>query len=749
MKIFSLVVLSFVAIPAYAQGLLDSLEQHQASLPAQPGVTAERPATGITSPTVRPSDVDTSCTESKQTSLPLKYLTGLLLQREAQLDINHDPSSGTLRISSAAKMIGNCNSMIQWNLAQQEVDGVKTYSVEVKFKDGEACPEEVTDAGDKKCYRVAKMKDGSFDKFDVKPFSNDIQGFQKCLEESGVVGADRKINNAAIFKQPVQESFSGLDETGRLVFLSHGPVSSQVDPRFGLDRVNRCDVYEKIHPSIAMVYSPTDISNQRLEAEAETLRNCQPNEYQRLVDFIERNNYQGNLAAIRDNLILQAAQATAKKIAENKELTEDDLKVVGDFERYIVEPKRRELAELFASMENLEGTELQAARARMQTVRTELEAFARAPYFQRAHVEKLIAKGMFADAERMEGLRIAITETAKIGKREGNVTVTPDMARTRVATARGELAERLVTARENYDIRTGVTTGMSQTYRDLSAAMQRNIARRTQNYTQEIQAEYARVQQGGYCYRYFRNTQKCIQDSLQRIQELQNAMTHYNQIDQQRAVEYNQKAAQYATMENDGRRYIATQNGEAAPADQPVDTTVVPQRSEDPALAQGQPGQPGGQQSMMPPWLMNQQTPYGNQSMMNMQQNPFGNMYGQQQQQPMMGQTGFNAQFGYQGSMGQNFMGMPQQQFGNTGMNWLGTGQGSFGQQQPMWGQQQPMFGQQQGMFGQQQQPMWGQSPMTAQSPFGQMYGQSPYMQGGQQPAWLQQSYGYPNLYGR
>ncbi len=425
------------------------------------------------------------------------------------------------------------------------------------------------------------------------------------------------------------------------------------------------------------------------------------------------------------------------------------MKVVSDFERYIVEPKRRELAELFTSMENLEGTELQAARARMQTVRTELEAFARAPYFQRAHVEKLIAKGMFADAERMEGIRIGITESAKIGKREGNVTVTPDMARVRVATARGELAERLVTARENYDIRTGVTTGMAQTYRDLSTAMQRNIARRTQNYTQEIQAEYARVQQGGYCYRYFRNTQRCIQDSLQRIQELQAAMTHYNQIDQARAAEYNQKATQYATMENEGRRYIATQNGEAPPADQPVDTTVVPQRSEDPSLAQGQPMQPGmqpgmnGQQSMMPPWLMNQQTPYGNQSMMNMQQNPYGSMYGQQQQ-PMMGQTGFNAQFGYQGTMGQNYMGMQQPQYGSTGMNWLG---GGFGQQQ------QPMFGQPQSMFGQQQ-PMWGQSPMMAQSPFGQVYGQSPYMQqqgmmGGQQPAWLQQSYGYPNFYGR
>ncbi len=751
MKIFSLVVLSFVSIPAFAQGMFDALEQNQASLPARPGVTSERPPTGITSPTVRPSDADTSCSENKQTSLPLRYFMGLLRERDAQLDVNPDPSSGTLRISSPAKMIGNCNSMLQWNLAQQEVDGVKTYSVEIKFKDGETCPAEVTAPEGQKCYRVAKMKDGQFDKFDVKPFANDITGFQKCLEESGVVKADRSIDSNAIFKQPVQESFSGVEETGRLVFLSHGPVSSQIDPKFGLDRVNRCDVYEKIHPTIGMVYSSTDLNNQRLEAEAETLRNCQPNEYQRLVDFIERNNYQGNLAAIRDNLILQAAQNTAKKIVENKELTEDDMKVINDFERYIVDPKRAEIAALFLSMENLEGTELQTARARLNTLRGELEAFGRAPYFQRAHVEKLIAGGKFADAERMEGIRIAIGESAKIGKTENNVVVTPDMARVRIATARGQLAERLVAARENYDIRTGVTTGMAQSYRELGTAMRNNIARRTQNYTQEIQAEFARVQQGGYCYRYFRNTQKCIQDSLERIQELQNGLAHYNRIDTERAAEYDQKATQYATMEAEGRTYIARQNGEEVPREPAQDTTVVPQRTEDPAVAQ----QPG-QQSMMPPWMMNQQSPYGNQGMMSQPQNPYGQMYGQQQQQPFMGQSGFNAQFGYQGTMGQNFMGQ-QQQYGNVGVNWLAMGQGGFGGQQQMFGQQ-PMFGQQYGqqpMYGQQQmfgqQPMYGQqygqNPMMAQSPYGQMYGQSPYMQQGN--FGMPQAYGYPNLYGR
>ncbi len=653
-------------------------------------------------------------------------------------------------------MIGNCNSMLEWNVRENEIDGGKVYAVEVNFKDGESCPAEVTDAGDKKCFTVTKIGADGLPVFEKKPFSNDIQGFQKCLEVSGVVGADGRINEAAIYKQPVSQTFSGIDETGKLAFLSHGPVSSQIDPRFGLERVNGCDVYEKIHPTIGMVYSSTDLERNRLASEADTLRNCQPNEYQRLVDFIERNNYEGDLGAIRDSLILQAAEATAKKIAENKDLTEDDLKVIADFDRFIVEPKRQQVADQFNALSNLEGTELAAGRTRLQTLRNELLALGKAPYFQKVHVDKLLAKGMFADAEKMEGIRIAVAEGAKVGTTVSGVTVTPDAARIRIANARGELANKIVTARENYDIRTGVTTGMAQSYTDLANAMNRNIERRTQNYTQEIQSEYARVQPGGYCYRYFRNTQKCIQDSMQRIQELQNALRQYNQIDLERSQEFAAKASQYATLEAEGRQYVARQNGEEVPAATPADTTVVPPRTAD---AGGQvPGQPGGQQSMLPPWMMNQTQPYGNQTMMNMPQNPFANMYGQNQN--MMGQAGFQAGFGYQGTMGQNFMGQQQPQYGQVGMNWFG-----MGQQQPMYGNQMmggqqmfaQQFGQQQTMFG--QQPMFGQNPMM-NSPYGQMYAQSPYMQQpgmgmgmgmgmGQQPAWMSQGYNYPNLYGR
>ena len=722
MKFLSVLVLSAFAISASAANLLDALEQHQSSLAPEPGATQDRPQAGISAPTTRPSDVDTRCDEDTQTSLPLKYLTGLLLQKDAKLDINHNASSGNLEISSAAKMIGNCNSMIDWTLRVNEIDGQKTYAVEVKFKEGESCPSEIADAGDKKCYRVAMMKDGSFDKFDVKPFSNDIRGFQKCLEASGVVGADGKINSAAIFKQPVQQKFSGLEETGKLVFLSHGPVSSQVDPRFGLERVNRCDVYEKIHPNIGMVYSTADLQAQRMAQDADALRNCKPEEYQRLVDFIERNGNIQDLNAIRDNLIQQAAQALAKKIAENKELNEEDLKVIADFERYIIEPLRIEIGNKFNEIEGLPDSEKPAARAKLTELKNKLLSFSKAPFFQRAHVEKLMAKGLFDEAEKMEGIRITIGEASKIG-RNGNQVVTPDQARIAISNAREQLKTNLAVEREKHEIRTGVITDRSATYRGLAQTMRDNIRKRTENYTREIQLEYARIQQpNGYCFKYFRNTQKCIQDSVQRIQELQTSLAHYNKIDNERATQYDQQAAEYAKMEAEGRRV----SGQESPEDsQPTDTTAVPPRSEDQAQA-------AAAAQMVPQGMMMPQQPYMNPMMMQ-QQNPYANMYGQQG--GWMGQAGFNAGFGYQGTMGQNFMGMPQQ-YGSVGVNWFGMGQQLGGQ-----------MGMNQGLYG-------------MQSPYGQMYGQNPYMQQpmmgqmgmgqmgmGQMGMGMPQAYSYPSFF--
>lgn len=747
MKFISVLVLSVLAYPVFATNPFDALERNQNSLPAeQPARPENRPPSGVTTPTTRPTEVDTRCDEDVQTSLPLKYFGRLIrMQYPPTINVTPSPSTGRVTISSPAKMVGNCNSMLEWNLRTNEIAGEKTYAVEIKFKEGQTCPPEVQNAGSNKCFRVAKMKDGTFDKFEMKPFSNDFRGFQSCIEQSGVVKADGTIDESAIFKQPVNETFSGLEETGKFVFVSHGPVSSQSDQPFGLDRVNKCDVYEKINPTFDRVLSVSDIQNRDMQAQADALRNCQPNEYQRLVDFIERNNYVGDLNAIRDNLIKQAAQAAAKKIADGNE-TDEDVKVIADFERYIIEPLRLEIGDLYNQLQSASDADKPGILARLNQKKLELQGYARSPFFQRAHVEKLIAKGRFDDAEKLEGIRITVAEASKINNRNGNQTVTPDQARVAIATARGELTNNMATERENYDIRHGTITDRSATYRSLAQGIRNNIQRRTQNYTREIQAEYQRMQQGGYCYQYFRNTQKCLQDSQQRIQELYTAMNQYNNTDNQRAQEYDQRAQEYGAMEAEGRRNVAAANGQPAPTEAPQDTTVVPQRAPDTQTGNGQMqmgqqggiganplmGQMMGQQGMMGmPGMMQQ--PYNMQQMMMMQQNPYASMYGQQQN-PMMGQQGFNANFGFQGTMGQNFMGMPQQQYGSVGMNWFGMGQ-QMGTQM---------------MGGQQMYNPMMMNGMSMQSPYGQMYGQSPYMQNGMMGGGMMTmpgAYNYPRFY--
>ena len=139
---------------------------------------------------------------------------------------------------------------------------------------------------------------------------------------------------------------------------------------------------------------------------------------------------------------------------------------------------------------------------------------------------------------------------------------------------------------------------------------------------------------------------------------------------------------------------------------------------------------------MMPPWMMQQTTPYGNQNMMNMQGNPYGNMYGQNSS--WMGQTGYNANFGFHGAMGSNFMGMAQPQMGNVGMNWFAMGQQGMGQQGMFGNQMYPMYGNQMG--GQ----MYGQQPMYGQQQYGMPYMQQPM---GQMGNFMPGAYQYPNMY--
>ena len=707
MKKLPILMLSLMTLPVYAQSMLSTLSSHQDGLKTPETSTAGGTGSGgsstntNTGPDVKPSTETISsssakCEEADQTSLPLAYVTSLIQQKNASLDITHDPRSGTLTIA-AEDMIGNCSSMLEWKLKQPEILGKKSYAVEVKIKSSGEC----SDAG---CsYKVTKVENGEFKAHEVMTFKPTLKGFEECLQKSGVV-VGGKVVASAIYPQPVKEKFSGLDHSGQLLFLSHGPSSPIVKAKYGkFEHITACDHYELAHPQVKSLLTIADAEKERLDAEAAKLRECKVDEYGKLAEFIEKyENYSSELGDIRDRLILEAAKKAAAAI-EAGSTKEEDVKVIADFERYVVNPKVELAKALYDQMIELEGDAKKAKQEELKLVLAQLASLKQKPYFTALHTQKLINAGLFEDAERLNTAILLLESHQRLGAKQDNVVITPGLAAQKVAAGKVAFTQLIEKERERYEIRTGQSSGKAQYYTNLAARMRSNIQVRTQNFTAEIQAEYERVQQpNGYCYKYWRNAQKCIQDTSERIQELQALAQHYNKIDADRALEYDAQAKDYGDLEAQGRRYIAAQNGEEVPADvavvaQTQDTTVPTARPQDSQGSQqgvytfnfqggqqqsGQQGVPQYQQQSQytPQQYQYPTNPYQQQNMFQQQQPPWMQ---QQQQQPWMGQQAY----------GQGQMGMGYQQQGAYNFSYNGGGMqnqmGSQQQQSPYGYQQQ------------------------------------------------------------
>ncbi len=710
MKMLSVLMLSLVTTMSHAQGLLGTLNQHQNTIEVQgSGSTPGSVGHGSSKPEVKPSTSSTSsnnlnCEENDQTSLPLAYVTSLIQERDAKLEISHDQRSKKLSLSSG-DMIGNCSSMLQWTLKKPEINGSKAYAIEVKIKKGENCSE------DGCSYNVAKVEKGDFQKYEKFVFKPNLKGFEECLQKSGVI-VEGKVVPGAIYSNPVNEKFDGIEESGKLFFLSHGPASQMVKAKYGkFEHQHGCDFYEQAHPLVTSLLTFEDAEQARLDAEAEKLKECKVDEYGKLADFIEKyEQYSVELGNVRDRLILEAAKKSATAIASGK-YTEEDLKVLADFDRYVVQSKIELARSMYEESLDLEGDAKKVKQEELKIVLSQISSFGQKPYFQSAHTLKLIQDGRFDEAEKLNSMKLMIEHHQRLGAKQDNVVITSGVAMQRVFAGKAEFMAKLEIEKERYEYRTGQSSGKAQYYSNLASRMRNNIQARTRNFNQEIHLEYQRIQQpNGYCYKYWRNAQKCIQESLERIQELQALLQHYNKIDEERAAEYDAKARDYGELEAQGRRHVATQNGEVPVEDSstqppaPEDTTVPaprPQSADSGAYNFNYSGSQGPmdpqmmalqQAQMTPQQFQYPMNPYANNNMF-MQQSPFMGY-----QQPFMGQQLFGMQSPY-GSMGG----------GSYSFNWGG------GMQNPYMGYQQPMMGQQQfgiqgyGMQGYGQQGYWNQ----------------------------------------
>lgn len=651
MKKLSLLILPLLTAPVYAQSILSSLNAYQNTLGASANPQTKKNEPEVKSDGGGSSSNAVKCGSNDQKSMPLSYITGLIMEKDGALDIVHDPRTGNLTVASP-KMISNCNDMVEWKLKKPTIQGQQAYAIEAIFRDGDNCSK------DKGCtYKVAKMANGSFDKWEEKSFQPTLKGFEECLKQSGVV-ANGKVVPEAIYPNNLNEKFTGLDQSGKLFLLSNGPMSPVTGAKYGkFEFVNGCDHYEVASQNVKSVLTLDDAEKERLDAEASKLRECKVDEYQKLADFLDKyEGYASELGQVRDKLILEAVKKAAKNLEDNK-YTDEDLKVIGDFDRYIVRPKIERAQALYDEMLDLEGDAKKAKQAELTGLLAEIAALDQKPYFIAANTIKLLKDGKFEDAEKLNDVKLLLESYKRLGAKQNNVVITPSVAAANVANGKASFQQTLEKQREVYEYRTGQSSGKADYYTGLGNRMRQNVQTRTQNYTQEIQEEMTRVQApNGYCYKYWRNTQKCIQETAERIQSLQAEMQYYNQVDSERAGEYDAKAKEYGDLEKEGRRYIAVQNGEPVPQEntttqnQPQDTTRPQPRpqTQDNGVYNFNYQQPQQQAQMTPNQYQYQTNPYQNNNMF-MMQNP----YQQQYQGGFMGQQAYGySPYGYYGNNG-------------------------------------------------------------------------------------------------
>lgn len=704
MKKFAVVMLSVLTIPAYAQSILGSLQTYQKDIQSKSSTT---PAPGGTVPTkvdpVAKTKSSGLCTEPDQTSLPLAYITAMIMEKDGKLSVGHDAQTGKLTISSP-EMISNCASMIEWVPKTREIDGRKVYSVEAKIKKGEECVENVC------TYEVAKVEKGVFKSFEKVKVKATMTGFEECLEKSGVVKAGKVVEDA-IYPNAIDERFEGYKASGDVLFVSHGPSSKLVKAKYDkFVEIDKCDHYEKITPEGVALVSHEEAEQARFAKEQQEIRECK--DYYKISDFMTRyEEYADDLDGIRDNLILEAVKKSSKAIAEGK-YTEEDLKVLADFDKFIVQPKIAQANAAFNKAQLLEGSEKAAELDYMKKLLAELNGYNGAPYITPAVVSKLASDGRFADAQVANGIKVTIGAHQRLGATENGKVVSPAVVANVVKNKNQTFANEVAVMQETFEIRTGQLTGKSQEYSGLVTAMNRNIQMRTQDHSQKIGEAIKEMQPGGYCFASpFRNSQKCVQENVQYIQALQSRMQKNNQVDYERAQEYYAKAQAYLKLEQEGQAYIARQNGEAPTAPGPANTIAAPTKEQmmaNPAQApnpydqqaMAMQGQAQGQQQQM--WAQQPNNMFAG------QQNPYGQqqaMYGQQQQMFQQPQYGYNAQFNF--GLGSQY---GQQPYGQQPM----YGQPQLYGQQPMGGQPNPYAQQQYGMYPQQGQQSW--APYTAYS---------------------------------
>lgn len=718
MKIIAAALLSILTIPAYAQSVMGALQTFQKDLTSESKASPKgAPGQQPTVQSVAKTKSSGQCLENDQTSIPLTYLTNMMLERDAKLDIVHDNLSGELIVNSPP-MISNCSSMIEWEAKSRVQNGVTSYVVEAKIKKGDSCVDGVC------AYDVVKgVKDESTDEFkksvEKVHVAPTFKGFESCLEKAGVIvkTKDPKTNKVTTSVEPkaisaasLNEKFDGMKESGVVLFLSHGLESREAKAKYGsFVEVDKCDHYENILPEPLKLLSSADEAARAEEARKAEMRECK--DYMKLTKFMEESEALAQeFGGIRDNLIIEGTKkAVAAITAGDKSV---DISVIADFQKHIIEPLVDQ-ADVLYNMIQIEKDPAKKSElvANLKQVLTALSKYNSAPFMTTAIVEKLESLGEFERAQDVNGIKALIVTRARLGSTIAGKVITPALAQKEVENYRKLYAAESAEKKLKYEARTGQRVGDSKIFADQMANRTRMIQVRTQNYSRAIAEEYAKMQRcpqkvlSGFLPNY---AQRCIQESQANIQALQASLQRANQLDAAEGQKLAAKATEFAKLEKEGQAYIA-QNSGAEEVE--VDTTipVIPGANNQVytfdyqgAMGQNQMGQqqtqqmspqqlaaqqqyqymasPNQFQSSQNPYLQGQTQQFpnymGHQQYQSQQyptymgQQQSFNPYMQQQQQPNYGNSLFGAQFnigatGYTGNQYNQYMQGQTQQYPN------------------------------------------------------------------------------------
>ena len=325
------------------------------------------------------SEAQAACTKKEQTSIPYKSFLNLLASKD--VSINRDAYAGTLELNGGM-MVGNCNSMLEYNFYQP--DGDRPYMFQVAVKRPAGCD------GDKCQYSASLAQDrvatGETLDVEVEPT---YYGFIECLRKTGALDGNKFVKSKIA---PVEFSHreNNVYSSGELWFYSNGPegaLQGGVYSKKNLKNEGSCKYFEDIADGGFSIQSKDQVERNRMLVLYDEV--CSKGSYleieQRLPDFAEFTLMYSALKNVRDARIGQEIMELHSEMSRNKDFSNFDVdkyqRVIKDFYEKIITPKRIKMEKLVTDLSRTNSKSDRAAiEAEIKEITKELLKLNKSPY---------------------------------------------------------------------------------------------------------------------------------------------------------------------------------------------------------------------------------------------------------------------------------------------------------------------------------------------------------------------------------